>query len=833
MAYGNVPASRERNGGRNVEPLDLKLLGRPEVVRGGSPLEFRSRREQGLLFYLVAEGGPQTREKLAELLWPSGNEKKGRAALRNALSGLRHTLRASAGASGAGSPDALPDGAAYLLAGRGSAVAFDPTPGANLDLDVLETASEMAWPPADGPAGHEERRRALEASKAAVAAYRGEFLEGFSLDDAPGFEYWMGLEREAWRRRAETAFDRLTRLEMDAGEAREAAAVARRWVGHAPLGEAAYLRLMEACLAAGDAAGALRGFEEGSRALKEGLGAEPGPEMKALAARVRAEGSLRTSPAARGGELSGGTRSRVPEPPLIGRSSEFGALIADYHAVRAAGARAVVIAGDPGLGKTRLVAEFLHWARSEGADALTGAAFGSGGELAYGPLVSAIRPRIERERAPDDLLPDVWISELSRLLPEIRDRYPDLPAPGGDEAPARGRLFEALALVVEALADRSHPEPLVVFLDDLQWSDAATLDALRYGSRRWAEDGSRVLLIVATHGFALEQRPELSEALSDLSRDLPVRRLTVGRLTGEDAVQLLRSIVAEVREDHRGPNEAADLERLGRKLHAETGGHPLLITQIVTSLAEKGVLLRGEGPNDGWSLGAVGDDDLRVLIAPDVRATILAYIGRLDTDASNLLAAGAVLGHGFGFEQLRELAGIDEDEGLAALAKVLRSHLLQEGTRDSPAGDASEGDAYTFAHDLVRDLVYTEAGSARRRVYHRRALTMLEEEGAPPAELARHALASGLHGEAFPHLVAAGDEAMAAFAASDATRHYEQARRLLGRLRDRGGGRDAGRRPPPPAEVERLYLNLARSYELNDREEEARSVREELRRYGR
>lgn len=808
-----MPASRERNGGRNLQPVHLKLLGRPEVVRGGSALEFRSRKEQGLLFYLVAEGGLHAREKLAELLWPSSNEKKSRAALRNALSGLRRTLREDAGASD-GPSDAHPEGASYFQVGRGSAVAFVPTPGAELDLDMLKTASGMAWPLADEAARQEELRRALDALKAAAAAYRGEFLEGFSLDDAPEFDYWVGLEREAWRRRAETIFDRLTRLEMDAGEAQEAAAVAARWVGHAPLSEAAYLRLMEARLAAGDTAGALRSFEEGRRALKEGLGTEPGPEMNVLAARVRIEGSERASPPG----ASGVTRSEIPEPPLVGRASEFGALVAEYHAVRAVGPRAVVIASDHGLGKTRLVAEFLHWARSEGAEVLAGAAFEAREDLPYGPLVGAIRPRIERERAPDDLLPDVWISELSRLLPELRDRYPDLPAPGGDESPARSRLFEVLTLVIEALADRSYPEPLVVFLDDLQWVDAATLDALRYGSRRWAEDGSRVLLVVAAQDYVLETRPELLESLAGLYRDLPVLRLTLGPLTGEDVVRLLRSIVTEAREDLGMPNRAPDLDRLGRRLYAETGGRPLVLTHILMSLAEKGVLVRGSGPNGGWSLKPFGDDDLELLMPPGVRAALLARVGRLDTDASNLLTAGAVLGHGFGFDQLREISGMGEDESLVALAELLRVHFLREEPGSSP-----EGDAYSFVHNRVRDLVYTEAGSARRRVFHRRAFKMLEEDGAPPAELARHALASGLHGEAFLNFVAAGDEAMAAFAARDATGHYEQARRLIGRR--------AGRQPQAPEEVERLYVNLVRSYEMAGRPEEARSY-EELRRYG-
>jgi AAA ATPase domain len=139
--------------------------------------------------------------------------------------------------------------------------------------------------------------------------------------------------------------------------------------------------------------------------------------------------------------LRSGLSCSVLEVLLAGRHKEFGALVSEYHATRMGQTRVAVVLGEVGIGKTRLVSEFLHWARAREADVLEGAA-AEGGGLPYRPLIEAIRPRIERERAPDDL---PWLSELCRLLPELKERYPDLPPPSGERETAKGTLFEAIA----------------------------------------------------------------------------------------------------------------------------------------------------------------------------------------------------------------------------------------------------------------------------------------------------------------------------------------------------------------------------------------------------
>ena len=781
--------------------LRLKLLGPPVVSCKERPLKFRSRKELALLLYLAAEGSLQRREKLAALFWPESREESSRAALRNALYGLRKTLRDSTGAD-------------HLHVGRDSTIGLDFASGVELDLGLLEAASTR--PPAEAPGGEpgDEFRGVLEELRAAAKAYRGEFLEGFSLDDAPDFDFWVGLEREGWRRRIGAVFDRLSGLELAAGEVGEAIATAGRWTHRAPASEAAYLRLMEAYFAGGDGAEALRAFEECRRVLGEELGARPSPETEALAARIRAEASPRSA-RIRSPESEGGRPPRgMFEAPFVGRSEEFGVLVAEYYAVHEGGARAVSVAGEAGIGKTRLVEEFLPWAIAEGADVLRGAAFEATEGLPYGPLVGALRERVDRERAPDDLLDDVWLAELCRLLPELGERYPDLPPPASDETSAKARLFEAVAALVAAFGSR---KPVVLFVDDLQWADAASLDLLRYASRRWAEEGAPVLLLMASREETPQTKVRLTRSQASFSHDLPMRRVVLGPLSGEDTVRLVRTLASPERGD--AGEESARLKRFGGWLHGETGGQPFFLSETLSALVERGVLVLGGETGGGLRVGVGAVPDGVVL--PGVREAILARLARLGPDASLLLAAAAVLGRHSGFEDLRRVAGMDEDEGLSALEEALTSGLLREVGADAASPIGAGPDAYACAHDKIRDVIYTETGGARRRVYHRRALGTLEEGGAPAAELARHALSAGHSGEAFRHLLGAGDEAMALFAADDAVEHYESARKLLGEVRGPGES-------PPVAEVEHLYANLGRAHELSGEWRKARTTYEAM-----
>jgi len=786
--------------------LRFTLLGNPEVHHADQLLLFSTRKEFALLIYLAVEGRIHLRKTLSELFWPEGDARHGRAALRLTLLHLRHLL---------GEGDGI-DPASHLLI-TGDTLGLDFTSDVELDLQTLQEAWRLSRASTRTALTMPEdmHRSLLGQLQRATSLARGEFLEGFSLRDAPVFDDWARSQREFWHLCTSEIFDRLSKLQFEAGELAPAIATVNRWLVLAPLHEEAYQRLMRLHFAAGDRYAALHAYDVCRARLATEMQTKPTPETVALASHMRAVApprrkeahALHTSPGALSPAL-------LLDGPFLGRTTELSLLIKAYHTAQRGQTQVVLLEGEAGIGKTRLATEFLSWAEMEGADVLKGRSFETGGRLPYQPVIEALRPRIERENAPDDLLSDTWLAELTRLLPELDDRYPDLPAPQGDNSVARNRLFEAVARLLQALAKRA---PLVLFIDDVQWADTASLDVLHYLARSWSESATPALLLLTLPTGTRGLRPELDEWRASMERTVPLTRLQLDRLTSEDILRLLQAIWGAGGKDG---GRAADLERFGRWLFAETEGQPFYLMETLKVLLERGALASSPSEEGGWTLGVTATMEhetvRRGFFPPSVREVIVARLDRLTPNAFAMLVAGAVLGQGTTFERLCQVADLSEEDGLPALDEILHSGLLYES--ESEGGPMAAG-CYVFAHQKIRAVVYAEAGEARRSIFHRRALQALQAE-APAAELAYQALSAGLTEPAFHWSLTAGDEAMQVFAVRDALTFYEQARHLLA---ERVHGLGLLTMLPAPA-VEHLYIHLGRAYELNAEWEKARSA---------
>jgi predicted ATPase len=427
----------------------------------------------------------------------------------------------------------------------------------------------------------------------------------------------------------------------------------------------------------------------------------------------------------------------------VGRAGPLATLRRTFRQAQSGQTQVVLLEGEAGVGKTRLAEEFLAWARTQGADVLAGRAFAAEGGLPYGPVAGALRPYLEQENAPDDLLADVWLAELARLLPELRERYPDLPATGEEITLGQGRLYEAVARLGLRLAAR---RPLVVFLDDVQWTDAGTRDLVRYAVQRWAESGVGTLVLLAARAEDLGTQRALAHWLGSLERAVPTTRLALERLAPADVVGLVATLAGAAAEQPGTGAHAAgeeDVVAFGAWLAEKTGGLPFFVTQLLQALVDEGVLRLHPLAEGGFALevsGAVQSATaLRCGSYPPagVRALITAHVARLEEAEEELLAAATVLGDSFSAEQALEVAAVDTHRGEKALDQLVQRRLLREvpGT-----------DTYTMGHDLVREALYAGLGEVRRRRLHRRALAVLERERAPETERARHTVAAGLVG---------------------------------------------------------------------------------------
>lgn len=427
------------------------------------------------------------------------------------------------------------------------------------------------------------------------------------------------------------------------------------------------------------------------------------------------------------------------------------------------------------MGKTRLTEQFLTWAATQGADVLVGHSFATSAGLSYQPLTHLLRQRVERENAPEDFLSDLWLSQLTRLLPELRDRYPDLPPPTQEENTARQHLFEAITRLGQALAAR---RPVVLFIDDWHWADTASLDVLHYAVQRWAEEATPILLQLTLRQEALTDSPDLQNWLNQLKRALSAIQLNIDALSLAETEQLVQELLTPATESAAVPAPSS-LTQFSHWLFSQTHGQPLFLTEALKVLAEDKILhpdpkitpAVGSGQavwQLNWSLFDAQRAESRILAG--VREIVQGWLTRISAPATELLTATAVLAQEASFDNLCRVTGLDDLQAVTALDELLKRQLLLETAETQ--GRARDP-LYTFSHQKISEAVYAEAGMAWRRLLHRRAFEALQATAVPAAELAHHALSAGLLAETIRYSLLAGNEAIDLFAVRVAITHYE------------------------------------------------------------
>ncbi len=443
---------------------------------------------------------------------------------------------------------------------------------------------------------------------------------------------------------------------------------------------------------------------------------------------------------------------------MVGRLSETSDMERAWKEACEGTRRVMLVAGEPGVGKTRLAAELARAAFEDGAAVLFGRCEEELG-VPYQPFSEALQKYVATCGTED--LADQTASvggELVKLVPLLANRLSTLAEPiRADPETERFRLFEAVEGFLAAIAATV---PVLLIIDDLHWAAKPTLLLLRYLVRQQAPVK---LLVVATYRDTdLDRGHPLSEMLADLRREPDVERVVLHGLDDSEVIAFVSSAA--------GHDLDEDGEALARAVHAETEGNPFFIGQVLRHLVETGKI-RSEGGR--W----IVDRHVPLGIPEGVREVIGKRLSQLDENANEVLSVAALIGREFDTQLLTAASGVEADRVLDGLEAGEAARLIL------PVADHPE--RRTFAHALVRSTLYEEIPTTRRLRLHRRVAVALERrsgEGGHLEELARHfceAAALGETDSALRWVGAAAEEALERLAYEEAAVQYERGLHVL------------------------------------------------------
>ena len=720
--------------------LRISLAGPVGIENDGTAVEGTALGRLGrlTLAYLTSERHrPITHAELADVLWGDDLPGSWEQLVRGLVAKLRSALRE---------------------------VGVDPT-------EVLTTGFgcyQLHLPP-DARIDVEDAAAAVDASSAALA--RGDHDESQSAAGAavrltspqfvPG-----GVGPWVERQQAD-----LQALHLRALEALADAAIAGRRLPAAidaaeaaialePFRESAYHRLMRAHSAAGNRADALRAYDRCRRALAEQLGVNPSPATEAAYIEL-----LGDAPSTASADADDGSAVAFPLPRglsnpdeagFFGREEELAKFEAALARARLAGVQCLLVAGEPGIGKSRLAAESSRLAYSLGARVLHGRCDDELG-VPYQPFAEALRHYVTHASEVELIAHvDAHGSTVARLVPELSRRLPSLESVSPvDDASDRYRLFESVVAMLAAAAQRA---PLVLVLDDLHWAAKPTLLLLRHIVR--SNTHAPIVVFGAYRDNELPWSHPLAELLADLRQSSRVERLLLWGLEPE-------AVEAMVKLAEREGAVRAD-EGLAGRLYAESDGNPFFL----------GELLRDRGESTG------GD----AAVPESIREVLRQRLARLAPLTQRSMSAAAVAGADFSLSVIERALG-EPGDILSALEEAAAARLVVESS-EVPG-------RFQFAHALVRHALYEDLGSARRARLHAaigRALASTGEgEGEAACALAYHfcqAVPESDAGTAADYAAAAARWALDQLAYEDAVRHAELGLAAL----DRSGRVDHDRR---------------------------------------
>lgn len=441
--------------------------------------------------------------------------------------------------------------------------------------------------------------------------------------------------------------------------------------------------------------------------------------------------------------------------PFTGRDRELGILRQKIDVVQQGEGGVLVLSGEVGIGKTRLAEEAVKYADRNGFRVLRGRA--QPGELAlpYSHWAEAIREFLRT--APPQMVYKVCgkhAAEIARLVPEVIDIVGPVPAlPGLEPEQARFRFFQA---IVELFENISKEVPLLLFFDELQWADHASLRLLQQAAPTLSRH--RLLLLGAYTEMEIDRGGPFQEVLHTLHREHLLTQVHLSRFD----LNSTREFIAALLGGESVSRTVVD------SLFETTGGNPFYLEEVLRTLLEEGAVVRG--PTGTWERTPTGEVELPT----SIRDVVHRRLQGLSEEDRRLLSIAAVLGADFRPGVLASVAGVAEADLVEPIERMLHAQLLRE--RVLPPADVS----YSFTDAQLRTLLYDELSYLRRRGYHQRtAAALLASRRAPDdsdaAEIAFHFLRGNDPSKALEYTVKAAERAAQLYSHEDAARHYRGA----------------------------------------------------------
>ena len=717
-----------------IPRLRIHLFGDLELWRDGQivPAEDWPSRKACQLFKVLATHRQRavSSDQLIDWLWPDLDPASARNSLWVAISHLRRTLE----------PDKTGRGASAFIRTEPPGYRFAPEQGCEIDVDIFMDRIQ------EGQACQRQERwtAAVDAYLTARALYRGGYLAGDPYED------WALAARERLHETYVEMEVRLAACFLTVGRTQDALDHARQALDHEPCRERAWQLMMEAYYRQGEQDQALRAFERCRAILAGELGVEPLPETMDLKVRM-----LRSPPRPQRPPSAALPLTPSLRLPFVGREKEWATLSNVLQRALGGQGQLVLVSGEPGIGKTRLLEELAGLATARGAQVVLAACYETEQNLAYAPVVEALRALLLASPPRRPPCPPAQLAAVAELVPELRQNWPNLPSyqPLPPDA-ERTRLLTSLAQVIRLC---SQGEPLVLLLDDLHWADPSSLRLIHYLARQTT--GQPLLLVGTYRSTHLAGAQPLAILRQRLAQQGLVTELALSTFGEDDVVLLLRLL---------GSQETGDA--LAQRLYRETEGHPFFLAEILRTAAQEG--------RDVAAIAPETDLEGQWLLPPGVRAAVLGRLDRLAADERALLDHAAVIGREFALSLLAHF--LDRPERV--VAEQAERLCVRGFLRSRQPGRSLEWerDRYEFGHDLIRRAAYEALSEPRRRLLHRQLAFLLLDLSAPTGTVATHFVASDQPWLALQPALEAAEGAARVTAYDEALAWYQQAMDIAG-----------------------------------------------------